>query len=171
MGHLSLSNATCAHNPKESHESFFNYYMQHFSPQNWMSPLSQNMELMPETDNTLLHSHASFALTQKHSFLQEKIVKAKWLLVCLWSSSWGMLEHSWILAEVLADINCLILIPTTQHPMIKPWGPFLEEHEDNLKEEIREAQRIQKNLIDQRKRVVSLQVSKLTLLNYDWFLQ
>ena len=43
----------------------------------------------------------------------------------------------------------------------------MEEHEDNLKEEIREAQRIQKNLIDQRKRVVSLQVSKLTLLNYD----
>lgn len=41
------------------------------------------------------------------------------------------------------------------------------EQEDNLKEEIREAQRIQKNLIIQRKRVVSLQVSKLTLLNYE----
>ena len=73
-----------------------------------------------------------------------------------WSSSWR---------------NCLILIPTTQNPIIKPWGPFLEEQEDNLKEELREAQRIQKNLIVQRKRVVSLQVSKLTLLNYDWFLQ
>ena len=105
VGHLSPSNATCAHKPKESRESFFNYYMQPFSPQNWMSPLSQDTELMPETDNTLLHSHASFALTQKHSFLQEKIVKAKWLLVGLWSSSWGMLEHSWILAEVLADVN------------------------------------------------------------------
>lgn len=43
----------------------------------------------------------------------------------------------------------------------------MEEQEDNLKEELREAQRIQKNLIVQRKRVVSLQVSKLTLLNYD----
>lgn len=79
-----------------------------------------------------------------------------------------MLEHFWILAEVLADINCLILIPTTQNLIIKP---FLEEQEDNLKEEIREAQRIQKNFIVLRKRVVSLQVSKLTFLNYEWFLQ